>query len=115
MRGIDLTWAGGRHRFVLEIAHLRAIQQYCDAGPDWILHRLKTRQWRIDDVLQVLRFGLEGGGLSAREAQELVDLHVGTPITPHVLVAVAVLSSALYGLDEEGDDLPADQGSPSGE
>lgn len=55
-----LTWAGGEHEFELRLEHLRALQDKCDAGPEWILARLSTKQWMVDDVIQPIRLGLEG-------------------------------------------------------
>lgn len=106
-----ITWAGGEHEFALRIEHLRALQDKCDAGPMHVLQRLSTGQWLVDDVLQPIRIGLEGGGLEKAEAIKLVRRHVeDLPITRAVLLAQAVLQSALFG---PGDD-PAGE-SPSGE
>lgn len=99
----DLTWAGGKHDFKLPVELLRALQDKCDAGPGWILERLKTGRWYVDDIIATIRFGLEGGGLDKEDARNLVKRHVeDRPLMFSVLTAQAVLASALYG--EEGDD-----------
>lgn len=104
MKGVEITWAGGAHEFALPIDLLRAVQDRCDAGPAWILSRLSSGQWRIDDILSVIRFGLEGGGMDKAAAIKLVKLHVeDRPLTESVLTAQAVLMSALYGGEEEAD------------
>ncbi len=112
MRGVSLTWAGGHHRFVLDIDQLRALQQYCDAGPNWVLHRLTNGQWLVDDVVQPIRLGLEGGGLAAEEAEKLVRLHVKTPLAPFVLPARVIVAAAVYGGDDDTDDAPGEQTAP---
>lgn len=107
MRGIDLTWAGGEHTFNLDIELLRALQQRCDAGPAWVLHRLQNSMWHVDDVLATISLGLEGGGLSKDEARRLTKLHVEPPCLARcVLIAQLVLMHALYGEQEtdEGDN-----------
>lgn len=102
-RGADLTWAGGEHSFdVSKIELLRALQDKCDAGPAWILARLASNQWRVDDVVSTIRLGLEGGGLEKEVARKLVKTHVeDRPLTESVLLAHQVLALALYGV---GDD-----------
>lgn len=102
MRGIDLTWQGGESHFALNIDLLRALQERCDAGPAWILTRLRTGQWLVQDVTDTIRFGLEGGGMSKDDARKLTKQFVeDRPLTESVLTAVAVLMHALYGGEEE--------------
>lgn len=102
----DITWAGGEHAFDLKIEHLRALQDVCDAGPEWVLSRLMTKQWRVDDVTSTIRLGLEGGGMAKEAARKLVAQHVeARPLTLSVLTAQAVLMLALYG---DPDDQPGE-------
>ena len=103
--GIELTWAGGEHTFELDIARLRALQTACDAGPAWVLARLGSRQWMVDDVIQPIRLGLEGGGMDKEAARKLVELHVESrPLSSSVLTAQAILMATLYGGAEEVAD-----------
>ncbi len=111
--GIELTWSGGEHTFALRIEHLRAMQDKCDAGPAWVLARLGSGQWLVDDVIQPIRLGLEGGGMAKDDARKLVKKHVeDKPLTLSVLTARAVLMSALYGNPDDpvGDDKGEGQG-----
>lgn len=111
MRGVELTWAGGEHEFLLTVDLLRALQDKCDAGPEFILQRLSSKRWFVDDVIQPIRLGLEGGGLPKDEARKLVKNHVeDLPLTFSVMTARAVLMATLYG---NGDDLPGE--APAGE
>lgn len=110
--GVELTWAGGEHRFLITIELLRALQEKCDAGPAWVATRLAGGKWLVDDVIQPIRLGLEGGGLDKEVARRLVKKHVeDRPLTESVLTAQAVLMSALYGGEEaavdEGEQKPA--------
>ena len=105
MRGVDLTWPGGEHCFALPIELLRALEQKCDAGPAWIVGRLGSGQWRVDDVVETIRLGLEGGGMEKDAARKLVRQHVeDRPLTESVLTAQAVLMAALYGAGGEGGE-----------
>ncbi|MFZ2869846.1 gene transfer agent family protein [Zavarzinia sp.] len=103
-----LTWAGGEHAFRLGIEHLRALEQRCDAGPEEILGRLMTRTWRVSDVTDTIRLGLEGGGLAKDEARRLVAVHVEDgPLALSVELAQAIIMMALWG---DPDALPMGEG-----
>jgi len=106
MKGVDLTWAGGEHEFKLTIELLRALQDKCDAGPQFILERLGTRRWLVNDITETIRLGLEGGGLHKEVARKLVREFVeDRPLTESVMIAQAVLLSALFGNE---DDMPGE-------
>lgn len=108
----DITWAGGEHSFDLKIEHLRALQDRCDAGPEWILQRLATKQWHVNDVVDTIRLGLEGGGMDKSEARRLVQRYVeDRPLTLSVLTAQAILMLALYG---DPDDQPGEADAGTG-
>lgn len=105
VKGVDLVWPGGEHHFCLPIDNLRALEQKCDAGPAWILQRLTSQQWRVDDVLETIRLALVGGGMDANDARRLVVKVTGSrPITEFVLTAQAALMAALYGGEDEEED-----------
>lgn len=102
MKGVELTWAGGEHEFRLTIDLLRALQNKCDAGPHHILERLSSRRWMVEDIIDTIRLGLEGGGLDKDEARRLVRIYVeDRPLTESVLTAQAVLVGALFGQEED--------------
>jgi hypothetical protein len=104
MQAVDMTWAGGEHAFLLTIDHLRALQDRCDAGPAYVLRRLVDGSWRVDDVIQPIRLGLEGGGMEKDRARALVRHHVeDRPLSESVLTAQAVLTAMLY-MPSAGDD-----------
>ena len=105
---ITLGWADGEYLFRLAWAQLLALQEACDAGPQHILDRLCGRQWRLQDVEQVLFLGLVGGGMDRAEARRLMRAHVhDQPLAENLLVAQAVLAAALLGPGDEAlDDLP---------
>lgn len=101
-RGVEVTWAGGEHTFLLTIELLRALQERCDAGPAHVLHRLASGRYMVDDVIQPIRLGLEGGGMSKEEARKLVKRHVeDEPLSLSVMTAQAVLASALFGTQDD--------------
>jgi hypothetical protein len=102
-----LDWIGGAHQFALDLGGLRALQDACNAGPQEVLMRLVNQTWRVDDLIEVIRHGLIGGGMGRDDATTLVlrmiDLH---GLLKLVSVATFVLTSALVG---EADDPVGEQ------
>lgn len=106
---IDLEWGGETRRFRLGLAELVALQDRTDAGPVELLTRIRDQRWRVADLRETVRLGLEGGGASPAEAASLVRRYVeGRPLMESVPVAMLVLAAALY----TPEDLPA--GKPAG-
>lgn len=102
MRSVDLTWAGGEHGFLLTIELLRALQTKCDAGPAWVLHRLSSGQWLVEDVVETIRLGLEGGGMKKPDASKLVARYVeARPLSASVVTAKMILLTALYSDEDD--------------
>ena len=109
MRTVPLNWVGGQDDFALALGHLRAIQTHCDAGPLQIFKRLGDGSWRVDDLFEVIRQGLIGGGMEARVAgPKVAALMERHPLVDFVLTAQAVLAAALMG--EEDDPVGKPEG-----
>lgn len=108
MQGLTVQWPGGEHHFRLGIAELETIQQKTDSGPEWLLHRINTGQWRAVDLIEVLRCGLIGGGMAHVEALKLVrnafDLH---PMIGFKIPAQAVLGACLFGPPDDAVGEPS--------
>lgn len=106
MLSVTLVWPGGEHPFRLALAQLEGLQQKTDAGPEWLLMRLRAGQWAATEAFEVLRFGLIGGGMDEAAAKRTVaDAFDRHPLIAFKVPAMTVLLAALYG--------PADD--PSGE
>ncbi|MBY3255581.1 gene transfer agent family protein [Rhizobium laguerreae] len=109
---ITLTWADGDYVFRLGWAEIAALQEAVDAGPYVVLNRLHTGQWRIEDISNVIRLGLIGGGFEPVKALKLIRTYVESrpPMENHPY-AVAVLSAGLIGAPEEalGEGVAPDQ------
>ncbi|MBX4992894.1 hypothetical protein ABID08_002067 [Rhizobium binae] len=104
---ITLTWADGDYTFRLGWGELAELQEKTDAGPYVVLNRLHTHHWRIEDLSNVIRLGLVGGGLEPVKALKLVRTYVEArpPMENHPY-AVAILSAGLIGAEDEplGED-----------
>ncbi|MFZ5674281.1 MAG: gene transfer agent family protein [Pseudomonadota bacterium] len=95
---ISLKWADGTYRFRLSIGQIRELQEKVDAGPAWVLDRIRTGGWRVDDLRETIRLGLIGGGAKPGDALKLVERYVDTqPLADSVAPAMVILSAALFG------------------
>jgi hypothetical protein len=111
---IELEWGDGLHKFALPIGQLRELQDKCDAGPGRILQRLTGVDWKIDDIREVMRLGLIGGGMKPVDAHLLCVRYVDNrPLLESRLHAQAILMKALVGdpTDQVGKK-EADQATP---
>jgi Phage tail tube protein, GTA-gp10 len=107
--GTTLLWADGEYHFRLRIKELRELQDKCDAGPAEIMMRLATHRWRVDDILQAIRLGLIGGGMSPTEALVLVSRYVEQrPLAENVVIATEIIAAAVSGDPREPESKKAE-------
>lgn len=98
------------HRFDIH-AHgfkfLSELQEKLSEGPMVTFRRLYSGQWRVEDIREVLRLGLVGGGMTPAEAHKLMTRYFEhSPLAEHAALALSVLSAAIVGRKSE-DDPPA--------
>lgn len=99
---VELSWADGTYKFRLAIGQLRELQEKCRAGPFAIMSRLRDGTWYVDDVREVIRLGLIGGGMPSTDALVLVVRYVeGQPWQQSVPIAFSILLAALIGIPDE--------------
>ncbi len=109
--GEVIVWAGGEHSFRLGIGELRAIEQRSDAGVSVVLVRLLSGTWKVDDVINPIRLGLIGAGLSEPEAKKLVD--AATESVNLYALAVTAAEVLRRFVMWEGEDQPGE--APAGQ
>lgn len=110
---VTKDWAGDARTFRLAWGELIKLQESRDAGPFLILQRLLSGAWFLEDIREVIRLGLIGGGLDKDKALQMIRTHVeGDVPGANLVIAQAVLGAALYGVAEEEvgkKQVPADQ------
>lgn len=107
MRGSEtIVWRGGEHDFRLGIGELRAIEQRSDAGVAVVLMRLIAQQWKIDDVINPIRLGLTGAGMTEADAKRLIDRALDTA-SPYALAVTAAEIMRRF-IMWETDDVPGE-------
>jgi|SRR5215204_1880696 len=93
-----IIWGDDEHRFKLALGQLRELQDKREAGAIEILDRFRERKWRVDDVREVIRLGLIGGGMAPVDAFTLINRYVDNrPIMESLPVAFTILATALLG------------------
>lgn len=93
---ISFDWADGHYAFRLAIGHWREIRDKTGAGPHELYERVVRRKWFVDDLREVIRLGLIGGGQTPTEALRLVANYVDErPLFESVPVALAIMAAAL--------------------
>ena len=120
MQPVHLEWPGGHHAFRLRIGELRALQDATGCGPEEIFNRIRMGNWKTDDLVQVIRWGLVGGGeMNAADAATFVtplfDLH---PLSIFKITATAIMMNSILGVSDdpvgeaEGEaEMPPENGS----
>jgi hypothetical protein len=110
-----VVWPGGEHEMRLALAQLEGLQNKLDAGPEFLLNRLRLGQWKAADLFEVLRWGLIGGGMGHVEAEKLMqrvfDQH---PLSAFKGPSLEVLAHAMFGPSDDpvGETGPVTEPTP---
>lgn len=97
-------WGDKEHRFRLAIGHLRELQEKTDVGPYRLFERLRSGDWRVDDLRETIRLGLIGGGMKPFDAHRLIVRYFdeyGLVLLDHVPAALQIMTAALLGPPDE--------------
>lgn len=99
---ISLDWADGTYDFSLKWGELALLQEATDTGPYVIFQRLHSGAWRIQDLSNIIRLGLIGGGMMPTDALAKTRAYVEKrPPLESLPFAVAILSAGLLGAPDE--------------
>jgi len=99
---ITLPFADGDYTFRLAWGDLAKLQESRDAGPYHILLRLQSHEWHVQDISEVIRLGLIGGGLLPAKALQLTRSYVeARPPIENLPTAILVLGTAVIGSKDE--------------
>jgi hypothetical protein len=100
----DVVFADGEYDFRLGWGQLVELQESSNAGPHFILNRLHSGAWLMEDIAHTIRLGLLGADpeMKPSKATTLVRRYVmeRPPLENHTL-AVVILTAALMGSPEE--------------
>ena len=113
---ISLVWGDGEeHVFRFAIGQFRELQEKVNGrriaigapmvGPMSLVRLLQANDAWPDDVRDIIRIGLLGGGMKQADVHRLMANHFdGTPPLEHMKPAFTVLLAGLAGAPGETDD-----------
>lgn len=112
---VELDFAGERRKFRLAWGELELLQESRETGPYILLDRLLSGHWRVQDIAEVIRLGLIGGGARPDEAQKLVKAYVqARPPLETLVIAQRVLGAGVAGTPDEELGKKAEAANPDG-
>lgn len=109
---ITLPFAGDETLFVMSWGEIIRLQEVRNCGPYVVLDRLVSGNWLVEDIREVIRIGLIGGGMDVAKAIKLVREHVEKrPPLESLVIAQRILGAGLVGAPDEppGEDQAANQ------
>lgn len=88
--------------FRLGFGQLLELQEKTGVGPFRLYKRVMEEDWMLEDISEIIRVGLVGGGMKPKEAYNLVKRYVvERPPLENLTLARALILVALYGCPEE--------------
>jgi hypothetical protein len=109
----EIAFNGRRTMFKLAWRELMKIQEACDAGPYVVLDRLLSGRWRLQDISEVIKWGLIGAGMPQADALKLVESEVeGRRPLENLIIAQTILGTGLVGAPEEDVGKKSEAASP---
>lgn len=113
---ITIFWGDGENQFRFAIGQFRELQERVNTrrqamnapliGPMSLLNLLRTNDAWPDDVRDILRIGLIGGGMSPQAAhQKLVQYFDRRPLLESNQTALAILLTGLVGDISDQEDV----------
>lgn len=88
------AFAGRKRRFQLRLGEVEELERLAGAGVGEIALRLSTHRFKLADVRETIRLGLQGGGASETDATALVMSYVDDhPLTDNIGLAAKIISA----------------------
>lgn len=101
----------GHYDLCLRIGELITLQEKLGVGPYVLAQRFLNSEWLVQDITEVIRLALIGGGMGQKEAFDLVKNNV---IEGHLVSYAGIAGQAVFasisGVEDE--DLPGEAEAP---
>lgn len=96
----------------LRIDELIQLQEKLGVGPNVAATRLLQGEWLVQDIVETIRLGLIGGGMSQRDAFDLVNRCIKEGhLFDYAALAGNLMIAALAGVEDE--ELPGEAEAPT--
>lgn len=93
---VTQDWGDGTYTFRLAYGQWLELDQLLGVGPMALYVRLLNRQWKANDIREVVRLGLIGGGCDPLKALRLVKNYVeDRPLLESLPVALSIVAASL--------------------
>ena len=100
---LHADFAGRTLKFELRIGEIGELERRCNAGIGEIMVRLAAHRFYGHDIIEPIRLGLVGGGLSQADAETLMRFNVlGRPLAENLQLAGNILEAAVSGVPTPG-------------
>ena len=102
---VTLEFGDGEHLFRLPLKMIAELQERCNAAIGTIFRRVLGGDYRAEDLIETVRCGLVGGGMSGSDARKMIDRYCDHwPLEVWYQHALAILTACIVGY--EGADKP---------
>lgn len=99
---ITFDWGDDTYKFRLGLGEVRELQDRTKAGPYRLFTRIGARDWLVDDLREIIRLGLIGGGMKPPDALKLVRTYVDArPALESVEPSQRILGAYLAGVPDD--------------
>lgn len=106
---VTLEFGDGEHLFRLPLKQIAELQEKCDAPLGVVYERVRTGRYKGEDLVETVRLGLIGGGMSGPDARKMIERYCDTwPMDVWHTHALAVLAACIHGY-EPSEDQPAEK------
>lgn len=93
---ITQDWGDGTYQFRLAYGQWLELDELLHVGPLALYSRIISQKWKANDLREIIRLGLIGGGCDPIKALRLVKTYVEErPLLENVSIAAQILEAAL--------------------
>lgn len=93
---ITKDWADGTYSFRLAYGQWLELQEAVGCGPLELYVNMLQRKWRVQQLREIIRIGLIGGGATPPAALRLVKLYVEErPMMESVQIALEIVAASM--------------------
>jgi hypothetical protein len=95
----------GEHQFTLTPELIEELERSTGAGIGTLSRRIASRDFRHKDIVEVVRLGLIGGGMTPQRAAELVSTYTAvTPLLELWNIAAGIVTTLMAGPDKSENE-----------
>ena len=98
----------GEHSFPLTPDLILELERTTGHGIGSLFNRISTREFAFFDLLETVRLGLIGGGLTPQESHALINTYgLHRPIGETAKIALEILVRLFFGTADQADQIEA--------